>query len=94
MSNYCAALNPGGTPSTCAVQQPSGYVVDDNTGKCIAASSTPSTKSTGSCSVDAECKCVVVLVCCKVHRRMTNNDFYFFQIFSSFIIRYIGFMQR
>ena len=34
VGKYCAAVNPGGTPSRCAIQQPPGYNVDDHTGKC------------------------------------------------------------
>ena len=36
VGDYCASTNPGGNPNTCATVQPDGYVVDENTGRCVA----------------------------------------------------------
>ena len=36
VGSLCAAMNPGGTPSTCAALAPTGYTVDTSTGTCLA----------------------------------------------------------
>jgi hypothetical protein len=35
VGDYCAALDPFGTPETCAVRRPEGYVVDPQSGRCV-----------------------------------------------------------
>ena len=43
VGDYCAAMDPGGTPNTCAVDKGANYVVDQATGRC-----SPSPGPTGS----------------------------------------------
>ena len=43
VGDYCAAMDPGGSPSTCAVDKGANYVVDQATGRC-----SPSPGPTGS----------------------------------------------
>ena len=38
VGEYCAAMDPGGTPQDCAQQMPAGYVLDAGTGKCVKSS--------------------------------------------------------
>jgi hypothetical protein len=56
VGTHCAAMNPGGTPSSCATKAPAGFVVDASTGACVQASSVSSpggSNNLASCNFEA-----------------------------------------
>lgn len=57
VGSYCAALDPGGTPWECAVEKPTGYVVDIHTGRCI------SPLACSTCDNDGDECCIPIQNC-------------------------------
>ena len=53
VGEYCAAMDPGGTPQDCAQQMPAGYVLDAGTGKCVEHATTARQRRTHAYSVQA-----------------------------------------